>query len=181
MSFVIAMSASWLRLMSDGCDGCLYKCLCFLQGFATSYPQLYVQAFSSYIIQSEVLCINLHTLSGSFTTCTASFPLSQFLSFHFLSSLFSVFLFAQPPHSFLHSCIFGPIPARMYVWSVFNASRPRLCCSCITCRGTEMFIWGTVSWNIWHVLLARVLGRTCLWNTARTVNLKHIVVQEIKL
>lgn len=56
-------------------------------------------------------------------------------------------------------------------------SRPGLHCSCITCRGTEMFIRGTVSRNIWHVLLATVQRRTCLWNRALIASLRNIVLQ----
>lgn len=123
-------------------------CLCvFPTGLSKVLPQLYV--FRPSLFLCNVKC--------SVLTCTLSLEASQYAQPLFLSLLFVLFacsLSVCPAPSLF--------PARMYlwthacmlvwsIWSVFSTSRPKLCCSCITCRGTEMFIWGMASWNIWRV------------------------------
>lgn len=74
------------------------------------------------------------------------------------------------------------LPARMHCWTCacmsdlcWVQSHPKLCCSCITCRGTEMFIWRTASY-IWHVSYAGVSGRVLSWNAARIVNFRDTLL-----
>lgn len=87
-------------------------CLCFPQGLAKPCPSfLCLGLLSSYVMCSALY--NLHTLTGSSMTCMAPSAPLLFLSFT-ICPLACSRLFALLPHSPLHVCICGPMPACMY-------------------------------------------------------------------
>lgn len=99
-------TVSWLSPMGNDC-----LCVClwlFPTGLSKVLPQLYLfSPFLSWNVKCEMLCINLHSLSGSSTTCATFLPLYLCLSFtHWFPCPLALF------------CTFGPMPAFMYVWSV---------------------------------------------------------------
>lgn len=117
----------------------VYVCVCvFPTELSKVLSRLYV--FRPPLFLCNVKCSGLTGTLSLGTPCHAQqFPfLLRFLSYTFcpLCLLAFLYFFALLP-LFLCTCTFGCMHAYM---SVFSMSRPKLCCSCITCRGTEMFI-----------------------------------------